>query len=394
MEDLVLVLNAGSSSVKFAVYAARAEGAVALCGGQAEGLLKSPRFTVRYGGHTEEQAILETGHDAAVAAIAAWLRKTFGGARVLAVGHRVVHGGDPPPGPTRVDDGWLVRLDRLVPQMPLHLPHNIAPMRILMRIMPQVPQVACFDTWFHRTMPRLERLFAIPRALIDEGVRRYGFHGLSYEYVSQKLREVAPAVADKRVVIAHLGSGASMCAIQGGHSVATTMGFTGLDGLPMGTRSGSIDPGILLYLMNAKGMNPAQVEDLLYRRSGLLGLSGISNDMQDLLKSDVPAAAEAVDFFVYRICRELGSLTAVLGGLDALVFTGGIGERSDVIRGAVCRNLAWLGITLDEEANRAGRTVISGPEAGLGVLVVPTDENQVIADHTLAVVAGTMEAAP
>lgn len=382
MDDLILVVNSGSSSIKFSLYGGTTE----LCSGQVENLLTRPSFIARHNGEAERSAISETGHDAAIMFIASWLRSTFAGARLRAVGHRVVHGGSPPPGPTLVDENLLTRLDGLVPQMPLHLAHNIAPMRSLRTHRPEIVQVACFDTWFHRTLPRMERLFAIPRPLIDEGIHRYGFHGLSYEYVSRRLREVAPEIAEKQVVVAHLGSGASMCAIKGGQSVATTMGFSGLDGLPMGTRSGSIDPAILLYLMDTKGMGARELEDLLYRRSGLLGLSGISNDMQALLNSTAPEAAEAVAFFVHRICRELGSLAAALGGLDALVFTGGIGERAPAVRQAVCRKAAWLGITLDDEANGAHGTIISQPGRSPLVLVVPTDENRIIADHTAALV--------
>ncbi|HTH15378.1 MAG TPA: acetate/propionate family kinase [Magnetospirillum sp.] len=388
MDELVLILNAGSSSVKFAVYDEQADGLKEICSGQAEGLLTTPRFSARReGGGREEHAIAETGHDAAIMFLATWLRATFPGAKLWAVGHRVVHGGDPPPGPTLVDEALLARLEELIPQMPLHLPHNLAPMRTIARLQPEVPQVACFDTSFHRTMPRVEQIFAIPRALIAEGVRRYGFHGLSYEYVARRLKAVAPDIADGKVVVAHLGSGASMCAMEGGRSVATTMGFTGLDGLPMGTRPGSVDPGILLYLMEAKGMGAHEMEDFLYRRCGLLGLSGgISNDMRELLASDAPEAAEAVDYFIHRACRELGSLAAALGGLDALVFTAGIGERSAFIRAAICRRSSWLGIELDERANNENRTIISRPGSAVTVLVVPTDENRVIAEQTHALV--------
>ncbi len=257
MEELVLVLNAGSSSVKFALY----DGALnEICSGQAEGLLTNPRFQARRrGGDAETHSIPQTGHQAAVAFLAAWLRTAFPERRLTTVGHRVVHGGDPAPGPTLITEEVLARLERLIPQMPLHLPHNLAPIQALRRVNPDLPQVACFDTSFHRTMPRIEQLFAIPRELLGEGVRRYGFHGLSYDFVSRRLRQVAPEIADRRVVIAHLGSGASMCAIREGRSVATTMGFTGLDGLPMGTRPGCLDPGILLYLLTAKGMVAPQI---------------------------------------------------------------------------------------------------------------------------------------
>ncbi len=384
MDDLILVVNAGSSSVKFALYQAGEE----ICAGQAEGLLTEPRFHARRSGaEPETRAIPETGHHQAVAFLAAWLHTAYPGRRVAAVGHRVVHGGDPAPGPTLVTPELLARLETLVPQMPLHLPHNLAPIHALLRLRPDLPQVACFDTWFHRTLPRVEQLFAIPRELIEAGVRRYGFHGLSYEFIARRLREIAPHLAGRRVIVAHLGSGASMCALEGGHSVATTMGFSGLDGLPMGTRPGFVDPGILLYLMETRGMGAAQMSDFLYKRCGLLGLSGgISNDMRALLASDAPEAAEAMDFFVHRAVREVGSLAAVLGGLDALVFTAGIGERSAAIRAAICRRACWLGIRVDEAANDDNRTVISHPDSAVAVLVVPTDENRVIADHTAALV--------
>ncbi|MBC7906844.1 MAG: acetate/propionate family kinase [Rhodospirillaceae bacterium] len=384
MDELILVVNAGSSSVKFALYQASQE----ICAGQAEGLLTQPRFHARsIGAEPETHAIPEAGHHAAVAFLAAWLHTAFPAQRVSAVGHRVVHGGDPAPGPTLVTPELLARLESLVPQMPLHLPHNLAPIHALPRLRPDLPQVACFDTSFHRTLPRLEQLFAIPRELIGEGVRRYGFHGLSYEFIARRLKEIAPAIADRRVVVAHLGSGASMCAMEGGHSVATTMGFTGLDGLPMGTRPGYMDPGILLYLMEAKGMDARAISDFLYKSCGMLGLSGgISNDMRELLASDAPEATEAVDFFVHRAARELGSLAAVLGGLDALVFTAGIGEHSPAIRAAICRRSHWLGITLDEAANDQNRTIISHADSAVAVLVVATDENRVIAEHTAALV--------
>lgn len=387
MATLLLVLNAGSSSVKFAVYG---EDLAEICSGQAEGLLTAPRFQAhRRDGAPESHTIDQTGHDAAIAFLASWLRSAFPGADLRAVGHRVVHGGDPAPGPSLVDDGLLERLEALIPQMPLHLPHNLAPIHTLRRLLPALPQVACFDTSFHRTMPRVEQVFAIPRALIAEGVRRYGFHGLSYHYVSRRLKQLAPTIADGRVIIAHLGSGASLCAIRNGRSVATTMGFTGLDGLPMGTRPGALDPGILLYLITAKGMDARALEALLYRQSGLLGLSGgISNDMRALLASDAPEAAEAVAFFVHRCRREIGSLTAALGGLDALVFTAGIGERSAAIRAAICDGLGWLGIAVDAAANAADATVISRADAAVPVLIVPTDENRVIAEDTLSLVQG------
>lgn len=386
MEDLVLVLNGGSSSLKFSVYRHAGNGLQELCAGRVEELMTRPLFIAKGQDIAEKQALTATGHEAAVSFLGAWLREKFPGGSLQAVGHRVVHGGDLYDGPVLLTPPVVEYLRGLIPLVPLHQPHNLAPAEALMALKPDLPQVACFDTAFHRTMPRLEQLFALPRPLIDAGVRRYGFHGLSYTYVSRRLRSLDPGLAERRLVIAHLGAGASMCALRGRCSVATTMGFTGLDGLPMGTRCGSIDPGVLLYLMQSLDMDAEQIEDILYNRSGLLGVSGISGDMRVLLESESPAAHEAVDLFVLRVARELASLAAALDGLDGLVFTAGIGERSPAIRERVCRKAAWLGIDLDAQANREGRQRISSDASKIPVLVVATDENRVIAEQAIELI--------
>jgi acetate kinase len=302
---------------------------------------------------------------------------------LLAVGHRVVHGGQYCSAPVLIDAKVLKDLEAVIPLAPLHQPHNLAAIRAFQEIMPNLPQVACFDTAFHRTQPDVAQRFALPRHFFDEGVRHYGFHGLSYEYITSVLPTVEPSLADARIIVAHLGNGASLCAIHKGRSIATTMGFTPLDGLVMGTRCGSLDPGVLLYLMNQHNMYAQALEELLYHQSGLLGVSGISSDMRTLLTSDEPNAQEAIELFVYRIGREIGSLAAALGGLDALVFTGGIGEHSAVIRAKVCRQALWLGLELDELANETEVKQISTLNSKVSVWVVATDENLMIAQHTL-----------
>ncbi len=315
--------------------------------------------------------------------LAGWLKGHEAGLDLIAVGHRVAHGGPVYGEPILVDDRVLEVLTGFIPLVPAHQPHNLAPIRALAKLRPNIPQVACFDTAFHRTAPTVAELYALPRSLFDAGVRRYGFHGLSYEYIVQALAKRDPAAALGRLVVAHLGNGCSMAAIWNGSSLGCTMGFTGLDGLPMGSRCGQIDPGVLLYLMRQRGLSLDHVEDLLYKHSGLKGLSGVSNDMRDLLESDHPDARLAIDYFVDRIGRELGALTAVLGGLDALVFTAGIGEHAAEIRARVCRGAAWLGVALDEDANRRGDTLISPEGHRPSVWVIPTDEERMIAEHTL-----------
>jgi len=387
----LLVLNAGSSSVKFALYDVDdAERLERTAQGEVEGIGTRPRLRVH--GATPGDAVERplagadgVDHRGAIAAIRAWLHEHRRGTRLVAVGHRVVHGGPQHAEPARVDAALLAALERLVPLAPLHQPHNLAAIRAILADAPDLPQVACFDTAFHRTQPPVAQTFALPRALTDE-LRRYGFHGLSYEYISTLLPTLAPHLADGRVVVAHLGNGASLCAMRAGRSVATTMGLTALDGLPMGTRCGALDPGVLLYLMDQRGMDARAIEHLLYEQSGLLGLSGISNDMRALLASDDPQARAAVDVFVYRIGREIGSLAAALGGLDGLVFTAGIGEHAETIRARVCRDAAWLGIELDEAANRAGGPCLSTARSAVSAWVVPTDENLMIARHTLRLV--------
>ncbi len=310
----------------------------------------------------------------------------FAGEPLLAVGHRVVHGGAEFSRPLLVDPPVLAALESLIPLAPLHQPHNLAAIHLLRETQPQLPQVACFDTAFHRTHPQLADLYALPWAYYEAGVRRYGFHGLSYEYIAATLPRVAPAIAGGRVIVAHLGSGASLCALRAGASVDSTMGFSALDGLPMGTRPGALDPGVLLYLVGERGMTPAALERLLYKESGLLGISGVSNDMRVLLASDEPRARLAVDFFVHRVAKEIGALAAVLGGVDGLVFTAGIGENSAEIRSRIVGACAWLGVTLDVEANRRGGPRISRDSDAVSAWVVPTNEELMIARHTLALV--------
>jgi acetate kinase len=317
--------------------------------------------------------------------VGAWLRERLPGAVPVAFGHRVAHGGPDYRAPVAVDDDILAALERLVPLAPMHQPHNLRPIRTIQERFPGAVQVACFDTGFHRGHPDVADRFAIPEALYREGVRRYGFHGLSYEYIARALPRVAPEIAQGAVVVAHLGSGASMCAIKGGRSVDSTMAFTGLDGLPMGTRCGQIDPGVLLYLVSEKGYGAKELERFLYHEAGLRGLSGISNDVRDLLASEDPRARLALDYFVYRVARELGALAAALEGIDALVLTAGISENSPEMRARICARAAWLGLRLDEAANRAGGPRISTPDSRVSAWVIPTDEERMIAEHTLAV---------
>ena len=392
MTQAVLALNAGSSSIKFALYAGRAEGVdpAPVADGEIAGIGDAPRLTLRHG--TGETAVARklpagAGHEKLFRLVLDWIDGHSAGRSLVAAGHRVVHGGTEFTAPTLIDDGVLARLERLVPLAPLHQPHNLAAIRFLAKARPGLPQVACFDTAFHRTNPGVATAFALPRALTDEGVRRYGFHGLSYEYIAGVLPRHAGAAAEGRVVVAHLGHGASMCAMRARRSIATTMGFTALDGLPMGRRPGALDPGVLLFLMKEKGMDYAALSDLLYHRSGLLGVSGISDDMRDLLASQADTAREAVDLFCYRAGRELGSLAAALGGLDALVFTAGIGEHAAQVRARICRAAEWLGVKLDGDANDQSLTRISQADSPVPVFVIPTDEDLMIARHTVALVA-------
>lgn len=384
MTECIAVLNAGSSSIKFALYPDGAK-QPAKYRGQIEGIGTAPRWTVKdvAGRLIEEEAWPQGGldHREATSVIFDRSAKMLNGTRVAAVGHRVVHGGTNFSAPVRVDAEVVSALRKLCPLAPLHQPHNLAAIDAILELAPHIPQVACFDTAFHRNQPELAQIFAIPRHLTEAGVRRYGFHGLSYEYIAMRLAERAPDLAKGRVLIAHLGNGASLCALQNGRSVATTMGFTAVDGLMMGSRCGTIDPGVLLYLMDELGMDARAIEDLIYKKSGLLGVSGVSSDMRTLLASDDPAAAQAIDLFVYRIVRETGSLAAAMGGLDGLVFTGGIGERSAAIREAVCQGCGWLGIAIGKD-DGVGEHRIDAPDGRVAVWVIPTDEEGMMARHT------------
>jgi acetate kinase len=394
MTRTILVLNAGSSSLKFRLYAVDVPPTLKLLyRGQVEGIGTRPRLVVQgaKGNKVEDKEFTsESGerlaHEHLLMVLLKWLQQHGSGLSLVAAGHRVVHGGTHYTKPQRVDTGLLTRLEQLIPLAPLHQPHNLAAIRALAQVRPDLPQVVCFDTAFHRTQPAVAETFALPRELNEAGIKRYGFHGLSYEYIASVLPHYAGAAAAGRVVVAHLGAGASMCAMQGGKSMATSMGFTALDGLPMATRCGTLDPGVLLYLISERGLDAAALTDLLYHRCGLLGVSGISGDMRQLLESDEPRAAEAIELFVYHISRQLGSLAAALGGLDVLVFTAGIGEHSAPIRQKVCAQARWLGIRLDEEANRRGGPRISTEDSPVSVWVVPTDEELMIARHTLELV--------
>jgi acetate kinase len=393
MADAILVLNAGSSSLKFSVFL-DGEPPEPLLRGQLEGLFTRPRFLARdpagvVVGDQEWPAVTRLGHDGAIDFLIAWGRgEVLRGHRIAAAGHRVVHGGLRFTRPVRIDPDVLAALEAFAPLAPLHQPHNLAAIKAIVQLAPALPQVACFDTSFHRTQPAVAQTFALPRRYTEEGILRYGFHGLSYEYVASVLPGLDACAAQGRTVVAHLGNGASMCALRGGQSVASTMGFTAVDGLPMGTRCGALDPGVPLYLMDRHGMDARALERLMYQESGLLGVSGISSDMRTLLDSPDPRAAEAIDLFVYRIGRELGSLAAALGGLDALVFTGGIGENAAAIRARVCRDAAWLGLELDEAANDARGPRVSRAESRVAAWVVPTNEELMIAQHTRRLLAG------
>ncbi len=387
--DCIVVINAGSSSIKFSLY-----------DGAALDLAMRGKIENLYAGVTRFVAQDAAGavidehrwpdgpidHATGMRFLIDFAQSHLDGRRVVAVGHRIVHGGVDYSGPQLLTEAVLARLDQLVPLAPLHLPHNLAPVRSMLAMAPQVPQVGCFDTAFHTSQPAAAQAFALPPRITDLGIRRYGFHGLSYEYIASRLPQSDPQLAGARVVAAHLGNGASMCAMLAGRSVASTMGFTAVDGLPMGTRCGALDPGVVLYLIDELGMDVAAVQKLLYQESGLLGVSGLSADMRTLEQSGDPRAQAAIALMVYRIGRELGSLAAALGGLDALVFSGGIGENSKALRAAVCRDAAWLGVRLDTAANDSradGIRRISTPDSSVAVWIVPANEELMIARHTL-----------
>ena len=387
----ILVVNAGSSSLKFQLFENEPGPRVKrLLKGQLDGIGVRPRLRATKGDGAiaidrmfSPQEVRDL--PAAIQVTAEWLRGTEN-VDLAAIGHRVVHGGPEYSEPILVSPEVLDRLARYVPLAPLHQPNNLAPIRTILELRPELPQVACFDTAFHRGHGPLADHFAIPEELYAEGVRRYGFHGLSYEYIADRLPQVAPELAQGRVIVAHLGSGASMCALAGGRSVESTLGFTALDGLPMGTRPGQIDPGVVLYLLTEKGMDAGAVQRFLYNECGLKGLSGVSNDMRELEASADPRAAFAIEFFVYRIALNAGMLAAALGGVDGFVFTAGIGENSAMIRARVTARLAWLGAKLAPEANAHGQTLISSPDSRVAIYVLPTDEELMIARHTLALV--------
>lgn len=395
MTQALLVLNAGSSSIKFSLFEVEAPQPPRLAStGEIEGIGSAPHFFVRDASGTlladERWPVGQRPFSALIDTVVGWAEAHLGADRLAAVGHRVVHGGCEHDQPVRVTPALLDALAQLTPLAPLHIPHNLAPIRAIAAARPDLPQVACFDTAFHHGMPAVATRFALPREYEQAGVRRYGFHGLSYEYIAQRLRELAPGLAAGRTIAAHLGNGASLCAMHAGRSVDTTMGFTALDGLVMGTRCGNIDPGVLLYLLQERGMDAAQIEDLLYRRSGLLGVSGgLASDMRTLLASDAPAAREAVELFAFRIAREVGALTSSMGGVDGLVFTAGIGEHAPPVRSQVCARLGWLGVRIDEDANARNAPIISTADSRLAVHVIPTDEEAMIARHTLQAIASS-----
>ena len=387
--DTILVVNAGSSSIKFSLYPAAQSGAP-LGGGSIEGIGVHPQFKAEVAGRSARESWPDGGgldHEHFYGFLLDWLGREAPDLALAAAGHRVVHGGTDFAAPVVVDAGVLQALEALVPLAPLHQPHNLAAIRALAERAPAIPQVACFDTAFHRSIPARDQLYGLPLAFAEQGLRRYGFHGLSYEFIAGALPKYDTAAAAGRTVVAHLGNGASLCALKDGRSQACTMGFSTLDGLIMGTRCGALDPGVLIYLLREKGMDADGLEKLLYKESGLRGLSGVSADMRDLLASDKPEAAQAVEMFCDRVAQQVALLAAMLGGLDALVFTAGIGERSAPIRAAVCRRLAWLGAELDEDANEAGEAPIAAPNSRLGLWVVPTDEESMIAQHSRALLA-------
>lgn len=389
MADHVLTLNAGSSSIKFGLFANEVKAARLVASGQVDGIGADMWFKAKDARRTvlAERDLVDaprsSGHKEAITVILSWIEKEFPDARIGAIGHRVVHGGPHFTGPVIIDANVRSALEKFSPLAPLHQPHNLAGIDAAMAAFPGAPQVACFDTAFHRGHSFVFDTFALPRRYYEHGIRRYGFHGLSYEFIVRRMRELGPAEAAGRMVVAHLGNGASMCAVENGRSVASTMGLTALDGLPMGTRCGQIDPGVLLYLIQKEGMTYDALSELLYEESGLKGLSGVSQDMRELEMSDNPTCHQAIAYFVSRIRHELGGLAAILSGLDAVVFSGGIGEHSARVRAEALEGLEWLGIVVDREANTRHDRIISTAGSRVRVFVVPTDEEAMIADHTI-----------
>jgi acetate kinase len=383
----ILTINAGSSSIKFALFELNGDlTAQATVSGQIDGIGAEARLVAKDPAGKHEVTLQLSGgqeaqHQASLNFLLQWLHDNHQGWSLAAVGHRVVHGGELFSAPIAVDREILAKLERFITLAPLHQPHNLNGIKAIANLLPAVHQVACFDTAFHRTNPPVAQAFAIPRTLSAEGIKRYGFHGLSYEYIARVLPEHTPQ-ANGRVIVAHLGNGSSMCGMLDCKSMTSTMGFTAIDGLMMGTRTGAIDPGVLLYLMDNKGMGSKELTTLLYKESGLLGVSGISQDMRTLLASDAPEAEEAIDLYCYRIVREIGALAASIGGIDALVFTGGIGEHAAEIRRRICSQLGWLGAVLDDAANSADQLRISTAASKLDMLVIPTNEEWMIAQHT------------
>lgn len=398
--NVLLTLNAGSSSIKFAVFEINAgRDPAPLNHGQIEGIGGAPHLLARDKSgaaltdrHWPSNA--NVTHEEVLTELLSWIEAHLDGARLMAAGHRVVHGGRNLVAPARVTAAVMAELESLVPLAPLHQPHSLNAIRALAKLRPALPQVACFDTAFHRTISPVARRIALPRELADAGIERYGFHGLSYEYIAAKLLETAPALATGKTIVAHLGNGASLCALAAARSADTTMSFTALDGLPMGTRCGALDPGVILYLLQAKAMSPGAVEHLLYSQSGLLGVSGVSSDMRALIESPDPHAREAVELFAFRIARETGALAMTLGGLDGFVFTAGIGENVALVRRLVCERLAWLGVALDDAANERGDPCISAVSSRVAVWVIPTNEELMLARHTLASMTNITEGQP
>ncbi|MDF2118598.1 acetate/propionate family kinase [Roseiarcaceae bacterium H3SJ34-1] len=387
-DHILLTFNPGSSTIKLGIYALAAEGPHRVGAGMID--LRHPPFKlhISHGGQTTDIPLAAVHSDdlrALIEETLGWLARHFPAVEITAIGHRVVHGGDRFVGPVLVSDEVLDAIERLTPLAPLHQPQSVRLMRAIKHVWPDRPQVASFDTAFHRSQSDLVRRFALPRDLFDEGIKRYGFHGLSYKYIAGRLAREVPEIAGGRVVAAHLGSGASLCALDNGVSRDTTMGFSTLDGIPMATRCGALDPGVILHLLQQRGLDAGAVEDMLYRRSGLLGISGISADSRDLAASDAPQAREALDLFAFHIAKQMAALATTLGGLDGLVFTAGIGEHQPAVRETVCRHLAWLGVAVDPEANAVDATRIEADSSKVAVLVLPTDEEQVIAEEARAV---------